>query len=343
MKNRFPFSSFPNGWFRVAYSDELPPKKVMPLHYFGKDLVLFRTSDGKAQVWDAHCPHLGAHLGYGGKVEGDTIQCPFHGWSFNQDGTCAHIPYASKIPPKAQIRSWPVCEVNGLIAVYHHAQGEPPTGKMPEFPRWTKEGWTSFKRRRWKIRTHPQEMCENAMDTAHMLFLHKETFRAVKDASSEIDGPVFIRRMFPKYHLPFAGKLGIEGEGFLEITCYGLGCQVGYSSMNLMGEFSALSIFLLTPIDREYLDVHFVFSMKKLFNPLATFALEKKTVAEVSANLEQDIPIWENKVYRSHPLLSEGDGPILQYRRWVRQFYSEDLPALAAEETPSPLPEKLRR
>lgn len=337
MNRRLPFSSFPNGWFRVAYSDELPPREVMPLHYFGKDLVLFRAEDGTPHIFDAHCPHLGAHLGYGGKVEGNTIRCPFHGWGFNCEGECVDIPYASKVPSKAQMRCWPVCEVNGLIMVYHHAQGEPPTWKMPEFPKWTPEEWTSFKRRRrWKIRSHPQEMGENAMDTAHVLFLHKETFRAVKDTFSEIEGPVFIHRMFPKYYLPVAGKLGIEVEGFQEVTSYGLGCQIGYSSMKLMGEFSSLSIFLLTPIDEEYVDVHFVFSVKKLFSKVVTCALEKKTIAEVSKNFEQDIPIWENKLYRSHPLLCEGDEPIRQYRRWVRQFYSEELGAIStAEEKPT--------
>ena len=45
-KSRFPFTPFANGWFRVAYSDELHPGQVKPLYYFGKDLVLFRTDNG---------------------------------------------------------------------------------------------------------------------------------------------------------------------------------------------------------------------------------------------------------------------------------------------------------
>ncbi|BAZ11746.1 hypothetical protein NIES4071_35720 [Calothrix sp. NIES-4071] len=40
MQYRFPFPAFSNGWFCVAYSNELPLKKVIPLRYFGKDLVL---------------------------------------------------------------------------------------------------------------------------------------------------------------------------------------------------------------------------------------------------------------------------------------------------------------
>jgi len=37
----------------------------------------------------------------------------------------------------------------------------------------------------------------------------------------------------------------------------------------------------------------------------------------------QDVPIWENKVYRERPLVTKADGPVVQYRRWFRQFYSD--------------------
>lgn len=322
MNQRFPFSPFPNGWFRVAYSDELTLKKVVPLHYFGKDLVLFRTEDGTPHVFDAQCPHLGAHLEYGGRVEKNTIQCPFHGWSFNQEGACVQIPCAKNIPLKAQIRSWPVREINGLIMVYYDAKGEPPSWELPKIPQWNEAEWTSFKKRRWKIRTHPQEMAENAMDNAHMTFLHHQTFRGVKNPSNEINGAVFIRRLFPKYYLPLIAKFGTEAEGFLEVTCYGLGWQIGYSFLKVMLELEAISMFLPTPIDNEYIDVNVLVSVKKLFNPLVTRAFEKKMIKEVCSNLEQDIPIWENKVYCSKPLLSEADGPIMQYRHWAQQFYS---------------------
>ena len=61
---RFPFG-IPNCWFHVSYSDELKLGEVKPVHYFGRDLVLFRGEDGKAVCLDAYCPHLGAHLGVG--------------------------------------------------------------------------------------------------------------------------------------------------------------------------------------------------------------------------------------------------------------------------------------
>ena len=61
--SRFFTPPIPNGWFQIAYSDELTPGTVMPLRYFGKDLVAFRTESGQVAVLDAFCPHLGAQIG----------------------------------------------------------------------------------------------------------------------------------------------------------------------------------------------------------------------------------------------------------------------------------------
>lgn len=86
----------PSGWFHVLWSAELGIGDVRPLRYFGKDLVAYRSASGQAVVLDAHCPHLGAHLGHGGRVEGDNIACPFHGWQWGPDGRNVVVPYSAR-------------------------------------------------------------------------------------------------------------------------------------------------------------------------------------------------------------------------------------------------------
>ena len=113
MSARFPFP-VPTGWFAVAWSDELAPGEVRELRYFARDLVLFRTASGSAHVLDAFCPHLGAHLAQG-RVEGDTLVCPFHAWAWDGGARCTHIPYAKRVPPNARTRAWPVVERSGAI------------------------------------------------------------------------------------------------------------------------------------------------------------------------------------------------------------------------------------
>lgn len=84
-------SMLPTGWFQVAWSADIAVAEVVPLHYFGRDMVAFRQLDGVVKVLDAHCQHLGASLAYGGCVVEEGIQCPFHGWVWNGAGRNVHI------------------------------------------------------------------------------------------------------------------------------------------------------------------------------------------------------------------------------------------------------------
>nr|MDT0667440.1 Rieske (2Fe-2S) protein [Micromonospora sp. DSM 115978] len=131
---RFPFP-VPNGWFIVSTSEDLLPGETKALYLFGKDLVLFRAETGEPRLLDAHCPHLGAHLAVGGKVVGDSIQCPFHGWRFDGgSGTCVEVPYddVEYIPKRATARAYPTVERNKMIWAWHHPFGEPPSYEVPE-------------------------------------------------------------------------------------------------------------------------------------------------------------------------------------------------------------------
>src|SRR5262245_22833097 len=111
---------YPRGWFVVALSSEVETAKAHSVTYFGRRMVVFRGSDEKVRVTDAYCPHLGADLGVGGKVEGCEIRCPFHAWKFSGDtGQCTEVPYAKRIPAKASIGTYLVDEVNGLVFLWN--------------------------------------------------------------------------------------------------------------------------------------------------------------------------------------------------------------------------------
>jgi 3-ketosteroid 9alpha-monooxygenase subunit A len=77
---KVPFTWKVTGWFMVGWSPEFPIGGVRPLHYFGEDLVAYRDEHAELHVLEAHCKHLGAHIGHGGKVVGDCVECAFHGW-----------------------------------------------------------------------------------------------------------------------------------------------------------------------------------------------------------------------------------------------------------------------
>lgn len=97
---KVPFTWKITGWFMIGSSAEFPVNEVRPLHYFGEDLVAYRNESGELHVLQAHCPHPGAHLGHGGKVVGDCLGCPFHGWRCGPDGTSRRSPNSKPIRPR---------------------------------------------------------------------------------------------------------------------------------------------------------------------------------------------------------------------------------------------------
>jgi phenylpropionate dioxygenase-like ring-hydroxylating dioxygenase large terminal subunit len=310
--SRFPFPRYPNGWFQVGYSEDVKPGGVLPLKYFGHDLVLFRTEEGKAHLLDAHCPHMGAHLGYGGKVDRGCVRCPFHAWRYDGTGQCVEVPYSAKIPPRARVRSWHLTEVNGLLLAWHHLGGQPPSWTIDPIPEHGAADWTEYELRRWKIRTHNQEMAENAVDSAHFHYVHGTL--EMPTSRAQVDGHV-LRVVSDTMMKTPMGKV----KGQVESISHGF----GYALTRFTGIVETLLVAGITPIDDDYVDVRFAFKVKKLPSGDATSTVGAAFIREIERQLGQDIPIWENKVYVNPPLLVEGDGPVGVFRKWCKQFYVE--------------------
>lgn len=63
--------------------------KVHSYSIDGEELIARRDEAGDLRVFDAFCPHQGAHLGRGGRLTGDgCLRCPFHAFSFDAAGGC---------------------------------------------------------------------------------------------------------------------------------------------------------------------------------------------------------------------------------------------------------------
>jgi 3-ketosteroid 9alpha-monooxygenase subunit A len=311
---RYPLPPYPNGWFKVCFSDELEPGDVKPVHQFGSELVVWRGQDGVAHVFDAYCPHLGAHLGYGGKVEGNDVRCPFHAWKFDANGRCNDIPYAKKIPTRAELRSWPTLERNGYVAAWYHAEGADPSFDFPEVPEVGDSDFYLYRRVRWELTTHLQELYENAVDIKHFTHVHGMEIEKVNwlpdgaHVSLELD----LKR-------EASGQTNAENETRFRSYMWG----PGLSLTRVTGLMAGVSVQTLTPLDDEKIEVVHNYWVRR----------SEETPKEqiegfydfYASDWELDFELWNHKVFRPRPLLAEGDGDIGRYRRWYKQFYSEDV------------------
>lgn len=326
MGARFPFPSYPHGWFAVAFSDDLAPATVKTVHYFGRDIVLFRTERGVLSAVDKTCPHLGAHLG-GGRVAGECLRCPFHDWGFAADGHVTDVPYAPKIPPKARAKTWHLAERAGVVFVWYGAEGSQPAWALPEVET---EGWTPNRSIRWELASHPQEVGENTVDCSHLGPVHHVQRTTVKEVEREA------HRMRVLLHLVATGAaIGMPDEindVELDVTLNGLGVIVSQTHV-ITGGLRTRQRINPTPIDEGRIAIFAVANTKHMPDPAYTKEIDEIFWQAFTTDFARDFPIWENKEYLEKPLLAGGDGPIGAYRKWARQFYAS--PAGKTEEPPA--------
>ena len=307
---RFPMPPFPNSWYHVAWSDEVVRGKITRLSYLGREMIAFRGPEGTVHVLDAYCPHMGSHLGVGGCVVAGTVQCPFHGWRFAGDGACVAVPGASKLP-RVRIPTWPVCERNGMVLIWHHADGDAPHGEAPRVAEHESREWSRYARRRWKVRSHGQEMAENSVDVAHFEHLHG----SLGIPSCEIDVTPEAFRV--RNELRFR-RFGLEFTNRLDVTIHNPGLTV----VRVQDAVEITVAATTTPIDADYVEQRFAFAVRRRGNPVVRRFVAHMVMSAVARLFEQDRPIWENKRHLRSPVLSDVDGPVFELRKWYAQFYS---------------------
>jgi phenylpropionate dioxygenase-like ring-hydroxylating dioxygenase large terminal subunit len=310
MTKRIDLPPYPDSWYRVATSSEVEPGEILSLRYFGEELISWRGEDGQAHVQGAYCAHLGANIGCGGFVKGDSVVCPFHHWRYDGEGRNVEIPYRDKPQRAARLTSYPTFEGNGLIYAWYSAERNEPDWTPPILAEALDPGYLRFDSDPWEIQTHVQEIFENTVDIAHFQFVHGVSgFGAVELVQ---DGPMFRSIASVTMKTPRG-----EVNGAVESELWGLGLD--YVRQRGLGP--GKTIFSATPIEEELVRASYTFFVEKNEETGEPSNYGNGLMREFSRQITQDIPIWEAKIYRDQPRLAMGEGAIVDYRRWVEQFY----------------------
>jgi phenylpropionate dioxygenase-like ring-hydroxylating dioxygenase large terminal subunit len=302
---------FPSGWYQVAFGSEVPPGTVIPLHYFGRELLCYRGANGEPHVMDAHCPHLGAHIGYGGRVDGDDLVCPFHEWRFDCAGRNVDIPYRDRVNRGARLGSWPTREIGDAVFCWYgqHPTAEP-TWQLPSIPELEDEAfvWYVPPDGRYEIASHPQEILENSVDIAHFRYVHGiEGFGAVEMVE---DGAMFRADASVTFNTS-RGPV----EGAVQSELWGLGLDV----VRPRALIQAVGLLTLTPVDEGVVDARYSFLLPHEDGEVTNAG--HSLAREFQRQIQQDIQIWEHKTYHEQPRLAAGEAAIMDFRRWAEQFY----------------------
>jgi phenylpropionate dioxygenase-like ring-hydroxylating dioxygenase large terminal subunit len=176
-----------NFWYPILEGRELQARPL-GVERLGQRLVLWRTANGQAHAHLERCPHLGAALS-GGKIQADQLICPFHGFAFDGQGACRHIPamgQAGRIPGGMTLTGYPLREAHGFLWLWWGAaREEDGYPELPFFPTLA-SGWRyGTVIVDWPV--HYTRAIENQLDVAHLPFIHRTTIGA--GGRTFVDGP----------------------------------------------------------------------------------------------------------------------------------------------------------
>ena len=102
-----------------------------------------------------------------------------------------------------------------------------------------------------------------------------------------------------------------------EATYYGPAVQ----HVTMEGTYASKQVNIHTPVDTEHVDVCYGIKIKRDPALPDTDAIAQEYAHSAHEAFDQDVVIWQRKIYRPSPLLCDGDGPLFQLRDWYRQFF----------------------
>jgi phenylpropionate dioxygenase-like ring-hydroxylating dioxygenase large terminal subunit len=325
----------PTGWFQVAWSDEIGVGEVRRMTYFDQEMVAWRAESGQLTVMNAFCEHLGAHLGFGGKVVGEVLQCGFHGWQWSQEGRNVCIPYQDRPNRGRRIGTYPVVECNEAVYIWHDVEGREPYFDPPDVFKAFNDGhspdqyYPQFRLYRERLQMHPQYVLENGVDFAHFRFVH--------------DSPdiVFTRHDFvdPHSYVDFTMNFQFAGsddgsqprtesfESKVEAVNGGIGITVTKS----WGIVDGRTVSGITPVDDGTSDIWFASYIRR-DDETYSESDAQSFGNEVLRQFELDIAIWQHQRYSDPPALATAEqAGFTAIRQWAKQFYPDGKGGSAAE------------
>lgn len=162
-----------NCWWVAAFSHEVG-RSLLSRWLLDMPVVLYRKEDGTVAALEDRCPHRQAPLSIG-RLQGDTVECGYHGFRFAPDGRCTSVPSMST-PPAFSVASFPVKEIGPFIWIYlgdlSVLEQVPPPPDLP----WLTDPAFNHASGLMEIAANYMLLKENVLDMTHLGFVHAKSF-----------------------------------------------------------------------------------------------------------------------------------------------------------------------
>jgi phenylpropionate dioxygenase-like ring-hydroxylating dioxygenase large terminal subunit len=161
-----------NHWYVAAWSHEIEQRPLGRI-LLNEPVVFFRKKDGAIAALEDRCAHRGYPLHKGRLVE-DTLECGYHGMTFDCAGECVKVPGQSQIPSGANIRIYPVVEQWGFVWIW---MGDRSLANPELITDWHLLGDPIWKinGERLYVGCDYRLIIDNLLDLSHLAFVHLKT------------------------------------------------------------------------------------------------------------------------------------------------------------------------
>jgi phenylpropionate dioxygenase-like ring-hydroxylating dioxygenase large terminal subunit len=179
-------------WQAVARSVDVG-RKPFRVHFSGRPIVIFRTATGLQALLD-RCPHRHVELSKG-KVVGETIECPYHGWRFNGSGECVDIPGCLAAVPAVRVPNLAICEREGGIFLAQSAPQADPVVHPMQHDTCVRQIVKS------ETKSTLVDAAENILDATHTHYTHKGLLRGLSAKRQKVSvavkaGPDWVEAVY---------------------------------------------------------------------------------------------------------------------------------------------------
>ena len=161
-----------NYWYVAAPSHEIEQRPTGRI-LLNEPVVFYRKRDGVVVALEDRCSHRGYPLHKGRLIE-DTLECGYHGMTFNCRGQCVRVPGQAQIPSGADIHPYPIVEQWGFVWIW---MGDPSLANPASIVDWRLLGdpaWT-VQGEHLEVKCDYKLIIDNLLDLSHLTFVHPRT------------------------------------------------------------------------------------------------------------------------------------------------------------------------
>jgi phenylpropionate dioxygenase-like ring-hydroxylating dioxygenase large terminal subunit len=171
-------------WYVAAWGSELRSGQLLARRFLNIPVVLYRESGGSVRALADRCPHRQAPLRMG-KLDGDILQCGYHGLAFNGLGECVRNPHGS-VPRAARVQTYPLLERHGMLWIWMGDPARADEHRIPDFSYQDPEQCYAGQRY-LHVRANYRLEIENILDLSHIAFLHPTTLGSAAVSKGEFE------------------------------------------------------------------------------------------------------------------------------------------------------------